>query len=312
MLFSFTNLVNFVDKYSLFMYLKQFNKDSSSILKYVPFVFCFLGFMAVNIIASSLMAVDSAAVIQNTISSLGKNITLLTLLIPFLFFLLFLFLWWKFIHGYSVKQLTTARKKIDFSRIFFSFTVWAAINTAVLAVSYFIDPQSFQFQFNIKAFLPLFFIALVFIPIQTSFEEYFFRGYFMQFMAYVSKNRAVALFSTSVIFGLMHISNPEVSSMGFSIMIFYIGCGLVLGIMTLMDDGLELALGFHAANNLLGALLITSDTAVFQTDALFLFSGESNIYELLIQVFIIFPILLYIFSKKYNWANWQQKLFKSI
>jgi hypothetical protein len=25
-----------------------------------------------------------------------------------------------------------------------------------------------------------------------------------------------------------------------------------------MDDGLELALGFHAANNLIGALLVTS------------------------------------------------------
>ena len=82
--------------------------------------------------------------------------------------------------------------------------------------------------------------------------------------------------------------------------------------MTLMDDGLELALGFHAANNLLGALLITSDSAVFQTDALFISTADSNIYELLIQVFIIFPILLYIFSKKYNWANWKQKLFKSI
>lgn len=294
------------------MYLEQFNKDSSSILKYVPFVFCFLGFMAINIIVSSLLNLDSGKMIQDSIDQWGKNFTFFTFLIPFVFFLILLFLWWKFIHRYSVTKLTTARRKVDWNRIFFSFLVWAAINIAVLMVGYFIDPDSFQFQFNMQAFLPLLLIAVVFIPIQTSFEEYFFRGYFMQFTAYLSKNRGVALFLTSVIFGLMHISNPEVSSMGLSVMVFYIGCGLVLGIMTLMDDGLELALGFHAANNLLGALLVTADSAVFQTDALFIYNGESNIYEILIQVFIIFPILLYIFSKKYNWAHWKQKLFKSV
>jgi len=294
------------------MYLEQFNRDSSSILKYVPFVVCFLGFMALNIIVSSLMDVDSSAMIQGSIDKWGKNFTFFTFVVPFVFFLALLFLWWKFIHRYSITKLTTAREKIDWSRFFFSFGVWAGINLIVLSVGYFIDSDSFQFQFNLKAFLPLLFIALIFIPIQTSFEEYFFRGYFMQFTAYLSKNRGVALIATSVIFGLMHLSNPEVSSMGLTVMIFYIGCGLVLGIMTLMDDGLELALGFHAANNLLGSLLITSDSAVFQTDALFISTADSNIYELLIQVFIIFPILLYIFSKKYNWANWKQKLFKSM
>ncbi len=294
------------------MYLEQFKKDTASILKYVPFVVCFLGFMALNIVVSGLMDVDSSKMIQDSINQWGKNFTFFTFVVPFVFFMALLLLWWIVIHKYSFTQLTTARKKIDFSRIFFSFGVWSIINIAILAVGYFMDPGSFQFQFNLQAFLPLLIIALVFIPIQTSFEEYFFRGYFMQFSAYLTKNRGVALVATSVIFGLMHLSNPEVSSMGLTIMIFYIGCGLVLGIMTLMDDGLELALGFHAANNLLGALLITSDSAVFQTDALFISTANSNIYELLIQVFIIFPILLYIFSKKYNWANWKQKLFKSL
>jgi hypothetical protein len=40
--------------------------------------------------------------------------------------------------------------------------------------------------------------------------------------------------------------------------VYYIGTGL-FGILTLMDEGMELALGFHAANNLVGALLVTSD-----------------------------------------------------
>lgn len=294
------------------MYLEQFKKDSSSILKYVPFVLGFLGFMAFNILISGIMAIDSGKMIQESILKIGRNATFFTFLIPFAFFLGLLFLWWKFIHRYTFTQLTTGRKRTDWSRIAFSFFTWSILNVLMIGVSFVLQPDDFSFQFNITAFIPLLLIAVVFIPIQTSFEEYFFRGYFMQFTAFISKNRGVALFLSSVIFGLMHLSNPEVSDMGWSVMIFYIGCGFLLGIMTLMDDGLELALGFHAANNLFGALFITSETAVFQTDALFLFKGESSITELLIQVFIIFPILLFIFSKKYNWAHWKQKLLKSI
>ncbi|UUV20680.1 CPBP family intramembrane glutamic endopeptidase [Paenimyroides aestuarii] len=294
------------------MYLEQFKKDQPSILKYIPFIVGFIGFMALNIIVSSMMNLDASTMIQDSINRLGKNFTFFTFLIPFAFFLVLLFGWWLVIHKYSIKQLTTSRAQIDYKRFFFSFGVWGGINILVLLISYLLQPESFQLQFNAQSFIPLFIIALIFIPIQTSFEEYFFRGYFMQFSAFVTKNRIAALIITSVVFGLMHLSNPEVSSMGLTVMIFYIGCGFVLGIMTLMDEGLELALGFHAANNLLGALLVTSNDAVFQTDALFIFNGSSNIYEMLIQVFIIFPILLLIFSKKYNWANWKQKLFKPI
>lgn len=294
------------------MYLEQFKRDSSSILKYIPYVFGFVGFMILNLISSALSGNDATEMIQNMIAQNGKNGTFLLLLLPFVFYLAMLFLWWKVSHKYSITQLTTARRKVDWNRIGFSFSLWILINLVVFMVSYFINPQGFQFQFNFSAFINLLIIAVIFIPIQTSFEEYFFRGYFLQFIAFISKNKGVALVASSVIFGLMHMGNPEVSDMGISIMIFYIGSGFLLGIITLMDDGLELALGFHAAQNLFGALLITSNTAVFQTDALFLFSGTSNIWELLIQVFIIFPTLLYVFSKKYNWNHWKQKLFKSI
>ena len=107
----------------------------------------------------------------------------------------------------------------------------------------------------------------------------------------------------------MHIANPEVDKMGYTILIYYIGTGLLLGIMTLMDDGLELSLGFHAANNLIGALLVTADWTVFQTHSILIDKSEPDIYSgILIPVFVIYPILLFIFSKKYNWINWNEKL----
>jgi hypothetical protein len=45
--------------------------------------------------------------------------------------------------------------------------------------------------------------------------------------------------------------------------------GLVLGYVTIKDDGIELALGMHFANNLLASLLVTSEGMVFQTAAIF-------------------------------------------
>jgi uncharacterized protein len=91
--------------------------------------------------------------------------------------------------------------------------------------------------------------------------------------------------------------------------VYYIGTGLFLGVITLMDEGIELALGFHAANNLVSALLVTSDWSAFQTYSLFKdVSNPSASLDVLLPVFIIFPILLKIFSVKYHWSNWKEKL----
>jgi hypothetical protein len=114
---------------------------------------------------------------------------------------------------------------------------------------------------------------------------------------------------TSIIFGSMHILNPEVEKMGYVIMVYYIGTGLFLGVITLMDEGMELALGFHAANNLVGALLVTSDWSVFQTHSIFKDMSEPSAgADVILPVVIVYPILLFIFSKKYKWTNWKEKL----
>jgi hypothetical protein len=82
--------------------------------------------------------------------------------------------------------------------------------------------------------------------------------------------------------------------------------------MTLMDESLELALGFHLGNNLMAALLITSNVSAIQTDAIFKYSGIENpndiLNEMIVSIVIVYPIILFIFAKKYNWTNWSEKL----
>jgi hypothetical protein len=107
----------------------------------------------------------------------------------------------------------------------------------------------------------------------------------------------------------MHLGNPEVEKLGYEIMVFYIGTGLFLGIITLMDEGLELALGFHAANNLVTALLVTADWTAFQTDSVLKDVSQPAFgWDALLPVFVVFPLLLYFFGKKYGWTHWKERL----
>jgi len=177
-----------------------------------------------------------------------------------------------------------------------------------VGLQYYMEPESMVLNFQPRPFLILLLLGLVLIPIQTSFEEYIFRGYLMQSLGVLTRNRWFPLLFTSVVFGVMHLSNPEIAKLGNWLLVYYIGTGFFLGILTLMDDGLELSLGFHAANNLISALLVTADWQVFQTNSIFKDISEPNLMIAIVPSLILFPILLYIYSKKYGWTDWKERL----
>ncbi|WP_413998776.1 CPBP family intramembrane glutamic endopeptidase [Flavobacterium sp. W1B] len=237
------------------------------------------------------------------------NLSLFLILISFVFTLLGIFFVIRYLHNQTILSVTTSRKKIDWNRVFFSFSIWAGFTIISTLFFYIFSPDSFVINFKPVPFAILVVIGLFLIPIQTSTEEYVFRGYLMQGFANLAKNKWVPLVLTSVFFGALHFSNPEVSKMGNIIFVYYIGTGFFLGIITMMDEGMELALGFHAANNLIGALLVTSDWSAFQTHSIFKDISEPKAgLDVIMPVVLIYPLLLYIFSRKYQWTNWKEKL----
>ena len=246
---------------------------------------------------------------KSVMSFLSPNLSLFLLLISFAVALLVLYFVVKYFHKQTFLSVTTSRSKMDWKRFFFSFIIWGIFTIASTVLMYYDSPENFSINFKPIPFAILAVIAIVLIPIQTSTEEYVFRGYLMQGFANLAKNRWFPLVMTSVIFGTLHIANPEVQKLGYIVMIYYIGTGFFLGIITLMDEGMELALGFHAANNLIAALLITSDWSAFQTESILKDNSEPSAgLEVLIPVFVIFPLLLFLFSKKYKWTDWKEKL----
>lgn len=202
-------------------------------------------------------------------SVLGSTPFLFYMLLTFAIGLVCLLLYVYYVHRQPFVALTTSRVSIDWKRILFSFVLWGSITSGFIFLEIYLVPEDFQFNFRWDAFWKMAVVAILLIPIQTSMEEYFIRGYMMQGLGVITKNRWFPLVFTSLLFGLLHIANPEVGKLGYGIMVFYIGTGLFLGVLTLMDEGLELALGFHAANNLIAALLVTADWTAFQTDSVY-------------------------------------------
>lgn len=280
----------------------------ASFIGQVPYTVVIMGKMIQD--GDDFTNIDQAAMM----SVLEPNLNLFLLLLSFAIGLIGLFIIVKALHNQTITHLTTAREKIDWKRIIFSFFFWGILSSSMVLFDYYSNPDDYVNNFELNRFIILAIIAIVLIPFQTSFEEYLFRGYLMQGIGVVTKNKWAPLLITSLIFGLLHIANPEVEKLGYTIMIYYIGTGLFLGIITLMDEGMELALGFHAANNLFTALLVTANWTAFQTHSVLKDVSEPTLgfLDLVLPVFIIFPILLFIFSKKYKWTNWKDKLLGAV
>lgn len=253
--------------------------------------------------------------VADQMSILEPNLNLFLMLLGFCGMLLTVIICNKYVNGNSFLSLTTSRSKIDFNRIFFSFGLWSTISYVMIILGYFLSPENYVLNFNLIPFLILSLIVLLLIPIQTSAEEYVFRGYLIQNLGIITRNRWFPLIASSLLFGIIHGQNPEIEKFGGVVFIFYIGSGLFAGIMTLMDEGMELALGWHAANNMTIALLVTADWTALQTHSILKDISNPDslpLSEVLIPVLVFFPLVLYIFSKKYGWKDWSEKLLGKI
>ena len=291
------------------MFIEQAYNKNFSFLKYLPIPLAFISLMVLNYLAVILLNIDTENLIRQQVEEKGENRVFFEMVFPLSFALVLLFLWVRYIHKQSIRSLTTARKKVDWKRILFAFGLWGGLTVAITMIDYWMAPADYELNFKPVPFAILAVIAIVLIPMQTSFEEYLFRGYLMQGLGVQFKSRLFPLLFTSVLFGIMHIANPEVEKIGYIALVYYIGTGLFLGVITLMDDGLELALGFHAANNLITALLLTSDWSAFQTHSIFKDKSDPSAgFDILLPVLVLFPILLFIFSRKYKWNDWKEKL----
>lgn len=124
----------------------------------------------------------------------GTNIGLALTLLSFTTGFFALLLCVRYVHQKPYTSIVTARRKIDWKRIFFGAGIWGTLTIATFVIQYFTtDPSEIQFQFEPLRFLGLLVVSLALFPFQTSFEELVFRGYLMQWSALLFKYRWVAV-----------------------------------------------------------------------------------------------------------------------
>lgn len=248
---------------------------------------------------------DSSLLFNSDIVKLDKNILLLIQFALFVFALIGFLTGLKFIHKKTLTSILTGFQKFRYKRFWFAFLIWGGFLIITVLSQYFISPQSLTIKFNLQGFLISLVLMIVFMPIQTGIEEVIFRGYLIQGLSLIFKNGITPLIVTSLLFGLAHMSNPEVQAYGWPIMLSYFVCfALFMGIITLLDEGLELAFGIHFANNIISSILITEPNSVIKTYSIFE-SKSSNPYSEIIIWFCLSTLSFAIFWYKYRWTNFK-------
>ena len=227
----------------------------------------------------------------------------LYLILPFGFGILGLALALRVLHKRPFLSLFSGDRTIDWGRYFVGFFLWLALAIGMESLFYLINPDAYTLIYNPGDFWPLVIVGLLFFPIQTSCEEFIFRGYLLQGFGIASLRGWISILITAILFGLLHGSNPEVMKYGSVLLLYYIGVGILLGVITWMDQRIELALGLHAANNFFAAVFVTFSSSVIQTPALFRLE-ELNITHMMIAWVVSSGIFMLILMAIYKWRRW--------
>lgn len=290
-------------------FIDQWKKSEAGAGTFVLTVVCVILGLFVGTIISEMLATSYLGYsLVHIPATADLNPLLALLLLPFAVCLLVLMLCIKHLHKRPILSVFTSRESFDWKRFFLSFGIWFFISIAfVVVLKLFGAPIEWNFQ--PLPFVMLFLVSFFIMPLQTTAEEVFFRGFLFQALGKLFGSPLLSILLTGVLFGLMHGSNPEVQKIGTYLLIFYVMTGIFLGLLTHFDQGLELAMGYHAANNIFAALIVTNDWQAFQTDALLLDrSGPSFGWDAWLTILLFQPALLYLYSRIYRWEKWKNVL----
>lgn len=243
-----------------------------------------------------------------TIMDISSNLGFATMITVFLFATIGLWVGLLIIQEKPFQSIVTAFDKVDWRRYFFAWGLWFALGCLVELFYYLLMPDNYVFEVNWSSWLILFFIAFFYLPVQSSLEEFVFRGHLLQGFGLLGGKKIYPVLITAVLFALPHSFNPEIAKFGyFTMATYYIIAGIFLGIIVVMDDRLELALGVHAATNFFGSTILGYEGSVLQTDTLF---TQLVVHPWLMTLTIIVAGIGFLLacSRWYGWDSFRKLL----
>jgi len=205
-----------------------------------------------------------------SILGIDLNAGLVMMLFPFIIGLATFLLLIKPLNNKTLLTVINGTGSFRWRKFFISAFVWIILSSIYLIAYIKIDPSNFTLNNTTDTLIILVIVSIFLIPFQAAYEEIIYRGYLMQGFTLLVRYRWFPLILTSSLFALRHGLNPEVSEYGFlTMMPQYLLFGLIFGIITILDDGIEAAWGAHAANNIFLCIFVTNESSVLKTPALY-------------------------------------------
>lgn len=292
-------------------FIDQANQGNSSVSRYVlGIVFIVVGFVTSQLLILTFLPsfypglkIEELRSTSDFVAVMGKNGFFVYSLIPFVFLFLLILYTIKFIHKRRIQTAFTGRIKFDWRRVLISFFMMSCILMVIFGIQFYSE-DTLIYNFNPNLFFSLLVAAILLIPIQITAEELLFRSYVLQGLKKRIRHNGHSVIISGIMFGMLHLANPEILKIGFHMVSYYIMAGIFLGAITLFDDGLELPIGYHAANNLFGAIMISSDWQAFQTNAVFIDTSDpgNGIVSIIFSI-VLYILLFFIFYKIFNWKG---------
>ncbi|MFN2265725.1 MAG: lysostaphin resistance A-like protein [Anaerolineales bacterium] len=231
-------------------------------------------------------------------SLLGHIPYYLVLNFGFVFFWFGIWLAVRLIHRRSMRSLVTWRSSVSWRRVGLGFILWALLLGIGTLAEYLVSPGTFSVTYDARVFIPFAILALLITPMQTTAEELFFRGYLVQAGSLISRNWVFLSIWSGVLFALPHFSNPEVAENTLLVLFTFFVLGAFLAWISLKDGTIELAIGMHAANNLMAGLLVTFPESVLPTPAILTTTHFDPLFSLIAEIIMCALFYLLVFVRK--------------
>jgi membrane protease YdiL (CAAX protease family) len=199
---------------------------------------------------------------------------------------------YRFVLGVKLRFLFSTFDNFRWWRVALGFWVWLLLVGGPVVVGILANPEAYRFEPRWETFLPFLIVGLVLLPMQTTAEELFFRGWIIQWAAGGWSNIWWLSTLSGVLFSLPHLLNPEATGDLLGAFVGYFTVGFALGWVTVRDRSLEIAIGAHMSNNLFAGLVVGYEGGALPAEALFVTEpiewGASNLVgALVIPLFLL-------------------------
>ncbi len=197
-------------------------------------------------------------------------------------------------HKRSLRTLITPYAHIRWKRVFQGFGLQMGMAVVVTIIDAIIFPGTYTYTLDPERFYKFAILVILLTPFQTTTEELIARSYFLQILGHFTRHPIALVILNALPFALLHFMNPEIAAHGIvPMMAFYFVVGAFLALVTLKDNGAELALGIHAANNMFAAIFVNYKDSALPTNTVFT-AGFVNVWFGLISYIVAAAIMYWI------------------